>query len=126
MTYPEFVESMASDASKASHQARLTTAALGLAGEAGELADEIKKHLFHGHNLTKEKLREKVTKELGDIIWYATFLMTTMNTTMEEVQEQNIKKLQERYKSGKFTAAESINRGNAAVDAVDAVGVAAT
>ena len=120
MTYPEFVESMASDASKASHQARLTTAALGLAGEAGELADEIKKHLFHGHNLTKEKLREKVTKELGDIIWYATFLMTTMNTTMEEVQAQNIKKLQERYKSGKFTALESINRD------ADAEGVVTT
>lgn len=44
----------------------LTNAALGLNGEAGEFADLVKKHLFQGHCLDREKL----IKELGDCLWY--------------------------------------------------------
>ena len=39
---------------------------LGLAGESGEVVELIKKHLGHGHELDLEK----VSKELGDVLWY--------------------------------------------------------
>ncbi len=48
----------------------------GLTGECGELADMYKKHLFHGHELDKEK----VIKECGDIMWYLANAMYHMNT----------------------------------------------
>ena len=44
---------------------QLANAALGLAGEAGEVADTLKKHLFHARPLD----REAVVKELGDCLW---------------------------------------------------------
>ena len=44
----------------------LANCAMGLAGEAGECTDIIKKHLFHDHELDREHL----AKELGDVAWY--------------------------------------------------------
>jgi NTP pyrophosphatase (non-canonical NTP hydrolase) len=41
-------------------------AAMGLAGEAGEVCDLLKKHLLHG----KELDRDELNKELGDVLWY--------------------------------------------------------
>lgn len=40
--------------------------ALGLCGEAGEVAEQVKKHFFHGHELDKRHMIE----ELGDVAWY--------------------------------------------------------
>jgi len=46
--------------------------ALGLAGEAGEVADVIKKHVHHSHVLDVDK----VSDELGDVLWYVSVMAT--------------------------------------------------
>lgn len=74
----------------------LTNVGLGLAGEAGEAADLIKKHIHQGHELDKEKFMG----ELGDIAWYIALGCTVINTDLEEVLKANIDKLRRRYPDG--------------------------
>lgn len=66
--------------------------ALGLAGEAGEVADTIKKAVFHRHGLDQDKL----VKELGDVLWYLAALASKLGVSLDEVAERNIAKLKER------------------------------
>lgn len=84
---------------------RLMNAALGLAGEAGEVADHLKKHLFQGHELDKAKIR----KELGDLLWYVQLGADSLDVSLEEIAKENIAKLKKRYPDG-FSAAASVNR----------------
>ena len=84
---------------------RLANGALGLAGEAGEAADLIKKHLYHGHGLNTEKLKS----ELGDILWYVATLSRTLGLDLDEIATQNVAKLRARYPEG-FSSEHSINR----------------
>ena len=84
---------------------KILNAALGLAGEAGEFADHIKKYQFQGHDLDREHL----IKELGDIIWYVAQAAVGLETTNDEIMERNIAKLKARYPHG-FEAERSRNR----------------
>lgn len=83
----------------------LINGALGLCGEAGEVSDLIKKHIYQGHELKREKLIE----ELGDVCWYISMLCDAAGVTIGEVMEYNVEKLKKRYSNG-FSAEESINR----------------
>lgn len=74
----------------------LTNLALGLTGEAGEVVDQIKKHLFHGHDLDRAKL----ANELGDVLWYVAQLARAADLTLEEIAAGNIDKLRRRYPEG--------------------------
>lgn len=74
----------------------LENAAMGLAGEAGECVDIIKKHLFHDHELDLEKLKY----ELGDVLWYVALMCTVTGISMGDVMFANISKLQNRYPDG--------------------------
>ena len=69
---------------------------LGLAGESGECADLIKKHLFQGHELDVEHL----AKELGDVAWYLAVTAYAIGYPLEDVLRMNMKKLRERYPKG--------------------------
>lgn len=79
--------------------------ALGLAGESGEVVDLVKKHVYHGTELN----RDKFIKELGDVRWYMEILCSYVDVTMEEVERLNIEKLKKRYPNG-FTTQASIER----------------
>lgn len=83
----------------------LLNGALGLTGEAGEVADLIKKHFFHGHDLDIDTL----VKEIGDVCWYVALLCTAIGEDMESVMSKNIEKLKTRYPEG-FSSEASINR----------------
>lgn len=83
----------------------LSNVGLGLAGEAGEVADMIKKHLHQGHDLDKEAL----CKELGDVLWYVALGCTVLGLDMDAVMETNIEKLKKRYPKG-FEVEKSRNR----------------
>ena len=87
------------------HEQQLANAALGLAGEAGEVADTLKKHLFHAHPLD----REGMVKELGDCLWYVAAMATVLGVELEEIGARNIEKLRRRYPEG-FSAERSLNR----------------
>jgi NTP pyrophosphatase (non-canonical NTP hydrolase) len=79
--------------------------ALGLAGEAGEVADHIKKGVFHQHGIDLEKLK----KEIGDTLWYTAALCTMLDLNMSEIMQANIEKLWVRYPNG-YNPADSKSR----------------
>ena len=79
--------------------------ALGLAGEAGEVANDVKKGVFHQHGLDLEKLKN----EIGDTLWYAAALCTTLGLDLSEIMQANIKKLEMRYPHG-YNAEDSKRR----------------
>ena len=79
--------------------------ALGLCGEAGEVAEQVKKHFFHGHELDKRHMIE----ELGDVAWYLAVSADALGYKLEDIFENNIRKLKDRYPEG-FDPNRSINR----------------
>ena len=83
----------------------LINAVMGLCGESGEATDIVKKHLFQGHDLDKEKL----AKELGDIAWYLAEAATALDMDLDDIFAANIEKLRKRYPEG-FDTSRSINR----------------
>jgi NTP pyrophosphatase (non-canonical NTP hydrolase) len=86
-------------------QRRLMVAALGLAGEAGEFANLVKKMTAHGHPLDPAALAD----ELGDVLWYLAEAATASGLDLEEIGRDNIIKLQKRYPNG-FSEEDSLNR----------------
>ena len=79
---------------------------LGLAGEAGEVVDIVKKSLYHGHDWDIDKLN----LELGDVQWYVSELARFLGLLLSGVANANIKKLEKRYPKGYFESEKSINR----------------
>ncbi len=71
--------------------------ALGLAGEAGEVAEKIKKLMrdTDAKILTEDQKRE-IAKELGDVLWYVANLAADIDYDLEEIAGMNIEKLQSR------------------------------
>ena len=71
---------------------------LGLAGEAGEVANIVKKiQRDHGGMITDET-RIKLKDELGDVLWYISACADELGLTLEEIAEFNIGKLAKRHK----------------------------
>jgi len=93
-----------------SREHALCVGGLGLTGEAGEVADLIKKHVFHGHELDLNEMR----KELGDVLWYLTFLCNALGITLSEVMEVNAAKLRIRYPDG-WSQEASVRRADEGV-----------
>ena len=83
----------------------LANCAMGLAGEAGECTDIIKKHLYHDHELDKEHL----AKELGDVAWYIAVGAEVIGYDLETVLQMNVDKLKARYPTG-FSTDRSLYR----------------
>ena len=84
---------------------RLVVSALGLAGEAGEFANLVKKMTAHGHPFDPESLKD----ELGDVLWYLAEAATAVGLNLEDIASQNVDKLIKRYPEG-FSEEDSINR----------------
>ena len=80
--------------------------ALGLAGEAGEVVDLVKKGVMHQHGLDREKL----IKELGDVCWYVAALCTKLGVGLDEVMQANVDKLKARYPAGYSSEASKQRR----------------
>ena len=83
----------------------LNCAAMGLAGEAGEVCDLVKKVQHHRQPLDETKLR----KELGDVLWYLAHACNVMGWKLEDVAAANVEKLRARYPNG-FTPEDSVAR----------------
>jgi len=78
---------------------------LGLTGEAGEVADYVKKCLYQGHTMDKNKL----IAELGDVLWYVARLANELDSKLSLVATQNLRKLYKRYPQG-FNPDQSVGR----------------
>ena len=77
-------------------QCELLHAAIGIAGEAGELLDAVRKHVFDGQPLD----RENVIEELGDLCFYLEAACQAIKMKRADIEERNMAKLFERYKDG--------------------------
>ncbi len=98
--YQPVVDRLADD-----KMARLIHYSLGLATEAGELQDAVKKYIAYGKSLDVTNLKE----EVGDLLWYIARICTLYGWDMKDVMEININKLKSRYPE-KFTEENAISR----------------
>lgn len=73
--------------------------ALGVAGEAGEIVDCIKKHTIYNQPLNITNLKE----EIGDMMFYITRILDTTEITLEECLEANQSKLNIRFSEATYT-----------------------
>ncbi len=83
----------------------MLNATLGLTGEAGEVANLVKKAHYHNHPLENAKLVD----ELGDVLFYVAWLADLLEVSLEEVARRNSEKLRRRYPNG-FSAQASRER----------------
>lgn len=96
---------MRTDRRDVTKEMRLINAGLGIAGEAGEVADIIKKHICQGHVLDEVKL----VKEVGDVLWYCALAMSGIGKNLSDAAFDNIGKLRLRYPDG-FSVEASVAR----------------
>lgn len=88
-------------------EGNLVHAQMGIAGEAGEFTDAIKKNVIYGKPLDVQNCIE----ELGDVLWFVALAAKTLGVSMSQVMEQNINKLKLRYPE-KYTDRCAIERAD--------------
>lgn len=74
--------------------------ALGVAGEAGEVADKIKKIFRDKDGVMDEEDKQEIAKEMGDVLWYLSQLAQYIGKDFEEIAQMNLDKLKGRYERG--------------------------
>ena len=87
------------------NKAEISYVCMGLAGEAGEAIDALKKHVrivdeSLGHAQIHPEVREKAIIELGDTMWYIARLCDILNCPMGEILSLNVEKLEARIAGG--------------------------
>jgi NTP pyrophosphatase (non-canonical NTP hydrolase) len=95
MTFDEYQE-FARSTAVYPEDCKVVYPTLGLCGEAGEVAEKIKKHMRDGRSLVGVGL------ELGDVLWYISALADDLGVTLEEIAQSNVDKLQSRKERGKI------------------------
>ena len=95
MTFDEYQE-FARSTAMYPEDCKVIYPTLGLCGEAGEVAEKIKRHLRDGKTLFGVGL------ELGDVLWYISALADDLGVTLEEVAQANVDKLRSRMERGKL------------------------
>jgi NTP pyrophosphatase (non-canonical NTP hydrolase) len=73
---------------------------LGLCGEAGEVAELMKKAVRDEDSFISDARRESLKKELGDVLWYLSILSAKLGYSLSEVAQSNIEKLLDRKDRG--------------------------
>jgi NTP pyrophosphatase (non-canonical NTP hydrolase) len=81
-------------------EAWLAYPALGLAGEAGEVAEHAKKALRDDGGEVSEQRRAAMAKELGDVLWYVSQLASELGLDLDEIAQVNLDKLLSRQRRG--------------------------
>jgi NTP pyrophosphatase (non-canonical NTP hydrolase) len=89
LSFEEYQEAAARTALYPRRSENLEYPTLGLAGEAGEVANLVKK-------LTEE-MREKLRDELGDVLWYIAACAHELGLTLSEIADHNVNKLAKRH-----------------------------
>ena len=75
---------------------------LGLVGEAGEVADKVKKILRDKKGVFDKDSKDAIKFELGDVLWYISQLSSELGYELEEVANANLVKLKSRKSRGKI------------------------
>lgn len=101
--YQKFCKKTSGD--MGSSEKEIMTWGLGISGEAGDVAGCIKKTYSHKNNQ-----KDGIKENLGDTLWYIAMICNFYGWTLEEVMNDNIKKLEKRYPNG-FTKKDAGRRG---------------
>jgi NTP pyrophosphatase (non-canonical NTP hydrolase) len=81
---------------KYSNEYKITYPALGLASEAGEVCDKIKKNIRDEDNSLSDDDRVEILKEIGDVLWYCAMLCDDMHMPLDQAALMNLQKLNSR------------------------------
>jgi NTP pyrophosphatase (non-canonical NTP hydrolase) len=81
-------------------EAWLTYPALGLAGEAGEVAEHAKKAIRDDAGTITDERRAAIAKELGDVLWYTAQLASELGLELDAIARENLQKLLSRQRRG--------------------------
>lgn len=76
---------------------------LGLAGEAGEVAEKIKKVLRDHGGVIDGAKKQEIAKELGDVLWYVAQIASELGLPLDDIANLNIEKLYSRLERGKIS-----------------------
>jgi len=104
MTFDEYQE-FAKTTAIYPDNAKVVYPTLGLSGEAGEVAEKVKKNIrkskfgsfeFYGNEL------DDIAKELGDVLWYVSALATDIGYSLEDIAQMNVEKLKSRQERNKI------------------------
>lgn len=76
--------------------------ALGLNGEAGEVAEKIKKVIRDNGRVISYEKKLEIVKELGDVLWYVSEFARQLDVNLDNVAETNLTKLFKRKQEGKL------------------------
>ena len=79
---------------------RVVYPTLGLCGEAGEVAEKIKKVLRDKEGIFLVEDKEQIKKELGDVLWYIANIANDLFINMDDIAKGNIEKLNSRKERG--------------------------
>ena len=96
MTFTEYQDDAWRTASPGRDDKELLISACGLAGEAGEVVELIKKYVGHAHTPSHTRISE----ELGDVLWYVADIASRYDLNLDGIAANNIRKLRERYPHG--------------------------
>jgi NTP pyrophosphatase (non-canonical NTP hydrolase) len=75
---------------------------LGMNGEAGEVAEKVKKILRDKNGVWTKEDQEEIKKEIGDVLWYCAAAAKEFGLNLQDVAEANIDKLKDRLKRNKI------------------------
>jgi NTP pyrophosphatase (non-canonical NTP hydrolase) len=81
-------------------EAWLSYPALGLAGEAGEVAEHAKKAIRDDGGTVTDERRAALAAELGDVLWYTAQLASELGLELEDIARGNLEKLFSRQARG--------------------------
>jgi NTP pyrophosphatase (non-canonical NTP hydrolase) len=87
-------------------ETEIATWALGVTGEAGDIASCVKKVFAHKNEAVKQGIKENI----GDMLWYAAMICNFFNWNLEDCLKENIEKLKKRYPKG-FTFEDAQREG---------------
>ncbi len=119
MTHQELVKNLVKPGSEilrtlTPSQANLLHMAVGVAGEAGELLDAIKKHCIYNKPLD----RANVIEELGDLEFYMEGLRQELSISRDFTLSENVAKLLKRYSTKAYSDQQAVERADKAVPSV--------
>ncbi|HTZ63078.1 MAG TPA: nucleoside triphosphate pyrophosphohydrolase family protein [Solirubrobacteraceae bacterium] len=81
-------------------EAWLAYPALGLCGEAGEVAEHAKKAIRDDQGRISDERRAAMAAELGDVLWYVAQLASELELELEQIAQANLAKLRSRQQRG--------------------------
>lgn len=84
------------------HNTPIIYPTLGLTGEAGEVADKVKKVIRDDNGDFSTEKKEAIAFELGDVLWYVAELAHDIGFSLEEIGRMNLQKLASRKQRDKI------------------------